>query len=90
MTLTGRARTPPRHWARPSGQSGLTSGDYNNSGADDLVPLGTITTYESLHPVETVGAASYFPGGRGGLTYGLCGGSVGACGDIDFGEILAP
>ncbi|MEV7678000.1 esterase [Streptomyces sp. NPDC088341] len=72
-------------WWEDFTPTGLTSGDYDNSGADDLVLLGTITTYESLHPVETVGAASYLPGGRGGLTYGhgLRGGPVGASGDIN-------
>ncbi|MFJ2645944.1 FG-GAP repeat protein [Streptomyces sp. NPDC087420] len=72
-------------WREGFTPTGLTSGDYNNSGSDDLVVLGTITIYESIHPMETVGAASYFSGGRDGLTYGkgFAGGPVGASGDIN-------
>ncbi|MGP4086030.1 hypothetical protein [Streptomyces sp. KR55] len=72
-------------WHEDFTPTGLTSGDYNNSGADDLVLLGTLTTYETIHPVETFGAASYLPGGPDGLKYGhgLRGGPVGASGDIN-------
>ncbi|MFJ1595912.1 FG-GAP repeat protein [Streptomyces sp. NPDC088261] len=87
----GGGRTPegavPVDWEWREGftPTGLTSGDYNNSGSDDLVVLGTLTIYEGIHPMETVGAASYFTGGRDGLTYGrgLAGGPVGASGDIN-------
>ncbi len=72
-------------WREEFTPTGLTSGDYNNSGSDDLVLLGTVTSYEGIHPVYTVGGASYLPGGRDGLTYGrgLFGGPVGATGDIN-------
>ncbi|MFG2957817.1 FG-GAP and VCBS repeat-containing protein [Streptomyces sp. NPDC048291] len=72
-------------WAEDFTPTGLTSGDYDRSGADDVVLLGTLTVYESVIPVETFGAASYLPGGPDGLTYGrgLRGGPVGASGDVN-------
>ncbi|MGW1802697.1 FG-GAP repeat protein [Streptomyces sp. NPDC001984] len=65
--------------------AGLTSGDYNKDGADDLVLLGTATIDEWLYPVETHGSATYFPGGPDGLKYGryVPGGPIGASGDIN-------
>ncbi|MGW0632301.1 FG-GAP repeat protein [Streptomyces sp. NPDC002758] len=63
----------------------LTSGDYNNDGADDLVLLGT----SSYYPAELYGMSLYLPGGPDGLPDGLHGaeisggGPVGASGDIN-------
>ncbi|MFD4605183.1 FG-GAP repeat protein [Streptomyces sp. NPDC058464] len=72
-------------WAEDFTPTGLTAGDYDRSGSDDVVLLGTFTVYETVNPVETFGAASYLPGGPDGLTYGrgLRGGPVGASGDIN-------
>ncbi|WP_079124968.1 FG-GAP-like repeat-containing protein [Streptomyces lushanensis] len=72
-------------WREEFTPTGLTSGDYGNSGADDVVLLGTVTVDEGIHPVYTFGGASYLPGGPDGLTYGrgLSGGPVGASGDIN-------
>ncbi|MER5524856.1 esterase [Streptomyces sp. NPDC002677] len=84
-TRTFQATPMDWKWAEDFTPTGLTSGDYDNSGSDDVVLLGTFTDYESVNPVATFGAASYLRGGPDGLTYGrgLRGGPVGATGDIN-------
>jgi hypothetical protein len=64
----------------------LTSGDYNQDGADDVVVLGMeISYYEGQLPRDRTGAAHYLPGGPDGPKYsiGIVGGSTGASGDIN-------
>ncbi|MGP4011663.1 FG-GAP repeat protein [Streptomyces sp. 4N124] len=73
-------------WNEDFTPTGLTPGDYDKSGNDDdLVLLGTFTTYETVNPIETFGQARYLRGGSDGLTDGgtLRGGPVGATGDIN-------
>ncbi|MGW7424645.1 FG-GAP repeat protein [Streptomyces sp. NPDC054813] len=84
-THTFQATAMDWKWAEDFTPTGLTSGDYDKSGSDDVVLLGTFTVYETVNPVETFGAASYLPGGPNGLTYGrgLRGGPVGDSGDIN-------
>ncbi|MEU1594753.1 FG-GAP repeat protein [Streptomyces sp. NPDC005708] len=72
-------------WEEDYRPAGLTSGDYDKDGADDLVVLGTQIIEESLYPVESHGAARYLRGGPDGLAWGgyVTGGATGASGDID-------
>src|SRR5262249_44374246 len=58
---TFRATPMDWKWAEDFTPTGLTSGDYDRSGSDDVVLLGTFTVYETVNPVETFGAASFLP-----------------------------
>ncbi|MFD3457410.1 FG-GAP-like repeat-containing protein [Streptomyces sp. NPDC058691] len=76
----------PSEWWSDYVPAGLTSGDYNKDGADDLVVLGTQFAYEGgLYLYEKHGSALYLPGGSSGLAYGrqLTGGATGTSGDLN-------
>ncbi|MGW1973876.1 VCBS repeat-containing protein, partial [Streptomyces tubercidicus] len=61
-----RAAGSSSHWSDYV-PSGLTSGDYNKDGTDELVVLGTQYEYENgLYLYERHGAALYLPGGNAG------------------------
>ncbi|MFD3452367.1 FG-GAP repeat protein [Streptomyces sp. NPDC058691] len=88
-----RRLTPSDHavfswWDEDYLAGGLTSGDYNNDGADDVVLLGTSIVEEGIIPAESYGVGRLLSGGPGGLAYsrsmrGGATGASGASGDIN-------